>query len=450
VFASPKVQAATPIVNTNEARKRSGWHLVAARFAGHLVQVSIGILWLGIAIPWTIWITRLSGMKKYGIEPYLGRCFCLLFSLMMLIEAGCRRQPAEATTSDEKPDRAKVRTFADRSPRGGTVTAPVQPKTAANRLGSVAAQPDPLAELEETKFKARQGDATAQYKLGMMYAQGQGVPRDSGEAMRWFLAAANQGDAKAQLQVAQMYSTGNGVAKDESVALGWYLRSAEQGEAEAQYEVGTMYAFGRGSTLNDDEAVKWHLKAAEQGFAPAQYSMALRYSRGRGVHRDDATALQLFQRAAEQGFAPAQYTIAGRYLNGRGVSQDGAAAAVWYGRAADQGHAESQFNIGMMYLNGQGIQKEEAVAAEYLIKAAKQNYADAQAALGSMYELGKGLAQDRIEAYKWYLLSAKNGNNSVEKQRELLAGRMTPAEMAEGQRRAEALAAGKSLARPEQ
>ena len=45
---------------------------------------------------------------------------------------------------------------------------------------------------------ADQGDATAQYDLGLMYAKGQGVPQDYAEAVKWFRKAADQGDASAQ------------------------------------------------------------------------------------------------------------------------------------------------------------------------------------------------------------------------------------------------------------
>ena len=41
--------------------------------------------------------------------------------------------------------------------------------------------------------KAESGDATAQAKLGQMYAEGKGMPQDYVEAMKWFRLAADQG-----------------------------------------------------------------------------------------------------------------------------------------------------------------------------------------------------------------------------------------------------------------
>ena len=80
---------------------------------------------------------------------------------------------------------------------------------------------------------AEQGDATAQYKLGVMYNYGLGVPEDEAEAVRWYRLAADQGDAGAQFNLGVMYGKGEGVLKDEAEAVRWYRLAAEQGDADA-------------------------------------------------------------------------------------------------------------------------------------------------------------------------------------------------------------------------
>ena len=47
------------------------------------------------------------------------------------------------------------------------------------------------------RLAAEQGDANAQYNLGVRYGAGEGVPPDDAEAVRWFRLAAEQGDATA-------------------------------------------------------------------------------------------------------------------------------------------------------------------------------------------------------------------------------------------------------------
>lgn len=54
---------------------------------------------------------------------------------------------------------------------------------------------------EETLQKANAGDDKAQVNLGVMYAKGEGVPKDYKQAMSWYSKAADQGDAIAQFNL---------------------------------------------------------------------------------------------------------------------------------------------------------------------------------------------------------------------------------------------------------
>ena len=53
-------------------------------------------------------------------------------------------------------------------------------------------------DLDTVRQAAEQGDATAQFNLGVMYAKGEGVPQDDAEAVRWFRLSAEQGHASSQ------------------------------------------------------------------------------------------------------------------------------------------------------------------------------------------------------------------------------------------------------------
>ena len=72
-------------------------------------------------------------------------------------------------------------------------------------------QGDYATALREWRPFAEQGDAEAQYNLGVMYANGEGVPKDDAEALKWYRKAAEQGFAKAQLNLGVMYTNGEGV-----------------------------------------------------------------------------------------------------------------------------------------------------------------------------------------------------------------------------------------------
>ncbi len=65
---------------------------------------------------------------------------------------------------------------------------------------------------------------------------------------------------------------------------------------------------------------------------------------------------------------------------------------------------------------------------------AEQGIAKAQSSLGLMYEYGEGVPQDDVQAYMWLSLAAAQGNELARKARDIVAKKMTPAELAEAQR----------------
>ena len=79
--------------------------------------------------------------------------------------------------------------------------------------------------LAETRQAADQGDAEAQYSLGLMYATGEGVPEDFTQAAAWWRKAADQGHADAQFGLGGMYATGQGVTQDFTQAAAWWRRT---------------------------------------------------------------------------------------------------------------------------------------------------------------------------------------------------------------------------------
>ncbi|HHF0499545.1 TPA: tetratricopeptide repeat protein, partial [Haemophilus influenzae] len=84
-------------------------------------------------------------------------------------------------------------------------------------------------------------------------------------AFKLWLPLAEQGNAKAQYNLGVMYGNGRGVKQDYFKAVNWYRKAAEQGHADAQLNLGYMYEKGRGVKQDDFEAVKWYRQAAEQG-----------------------------------------------------------------------------------------------------------------------------------------------------------------------------------------
>jgi len=87
--------------------------------------------------------------------------------------------------------------------------------------------------LKELKPLAEQGEAAAQYNLGVMYYNGWGVIQNYKAAVKWYKLAAEQGDADAQYNLGLMYSKGRGLIKDYTLAHMWSNIAASQGNKSA-------------------------------------------------------------------------------------------------------------------------------------------------------------------------------------------------------------------------
>ena len=121
--------------------------------------------------------------------------------------------------------------------------------------------------------------------------------------------------------------------------------------------------------------------------------------------------------------------------------QDYATAYRLWRSQADQGHADAQTSLGVMYGAGQGVPQDYAEAMLWYRLAAAQGNATAQYNLGVMYSAGQGVPQDYVQAHKWFNLAASRlpateaeNRDMATKNRDTVAAKMTPQQIAEAQR----------------
>ena len=103
---------------------------------------------------------------------------------------------------------------------------------------------------------------------------------------------------------------------------------------------------------------------------------------------------------------------------------------------AEQGDARAQYYLGLLYENGDGVPRDYEKAREWYEKSAAQGEANAQFYLGLMSAFGRGGPLDLAQAHMWYSLAAGNGHVGATVYRNDLAKQMTPAQIAEAQKRA--------------
>ncbi len=130
----------------------------------------------------------------------------------------------------------------------------------------------PDGDLVGLRRAAEQGDAIAQVALGFSYEWGNGVPRDSVQAVAWYRKAAEQGYGRAQFTLGLIYNNGWGVPEDDVQAVAWYRKAAEQGNAWAQFNLGVLYANGEGLPKDDVQAYAWFNVSGAAGLQEARTS----------------------------------------------------------------------------------------------------------------------------------------------------------------------------------
>ena len=85
----------------------------------------------------------------------------------------------------------------------------------------------------EFKSMAELGSTEAMVRLGRLYSEGRGIPRDYREARGWYQRAAELGDRRAMYLLGTLYGEGKGVTQDYLVALHWYVQATADRERHA-------------------------------------------------------------------------------------------------------------------------------------------------------------------------------------------------------------------------
>lgn len=172
--------------------------------------------------------------------------------------------------------------------------------------GEVSSYKNAAAYLQKS---ANQGNAEAEYRLGMLYFDGKGVSVDNAKALRLFESAAEKKQPQAQMMAGLMYYVGKGVKVDYKKAVYYLTQSAEAGDDDAQFLLTRAYATGNGVKQDMTKAFEWCEKSAKQGNSDAQYILGSMYESGSGVKKDIKMARYWYEKAAAQGDEDAKESL---------------------------------------------------------------------------------------------------------------------------------------------
>ena len=118
---------------------------------------------------------------------------------------------------------------------------------------------------------AEQGHIEAQFSLGLMLEVGMGLDRPyPEEAVKWYRRLAERrAHAGAAHNLGILYAQGKGVPKDPRLAMELFELAISLGGDDAMYSLGLLLLRGEGMESDPVEAGKWALLAA-QGDASAE------------------------------------------------------------------------------------------------------------------------------------------------------------------------------------
>ncbi|MFO0878199.1 MAG: serine/threonine-protein kinase [Gemmataceae bacterium] len=281
------------------------------------------------------------------------------------------------------------------------VALPVQPPPPAPR------EPEECTAIKDATVRdwcrqAHAGAVIAMYNMGVMYRDGDKIPRNYPRAIEWFQRAADQNYVEAMNNLGLMYCNGQGVPVNYARARQLFRQAADSGHILAMRNLGLMYRDGEGGPIDYRQAIEWFRKAADGGESGSMFNLGLMYNTGQGVPVDHGQAFQWYRKAADLGYPDAAYNVAWDYDNGKGVTLDYREALRWYKKAADLGFSLAMLNLGVMYQNGKGVPVDCSQALTWYRKAADAGVGLAMYNLARLYETGQGTARDRKAALDWY------------------------------------------------
>ena len=93
---------------------------------------------------------------------------------------------------------------------------------------------------------AKENDSKAQLQIGRMYANGDGVPKNPAEAVKWISLAANSDNADAIALLGNFYAEGFGLTKDQKKAVELYKKSIDRGSNRGMVLYGNTLIYGNG------------------------------------------------------------------------------------------------------------------------------------------------------------------------------------------------------------
>ncbi|WP_347453161.1 tetratricopeptide repeat protein [Acinetobacter thermotolerans] len=247
------------------------------------------------------------------------------------------------------------------------------------RITELSEQDHAVAEQHRLQLliqNAEQGHAGSQYQLAQHFLADTAA-RDLSLGIHYLFQAAQKDHPEAIQQIAERYAQGNILPQDQVQALRFIKQSINLGDQDGLYD---YYAGVLLGTIDVDQRqrVLQHLQqqSYEHKDAQAKTLLGLAYFYGWFVDKNETMAFRYWNEAANSQFVPALCIIAALYYESYLVVPEPEKAFGLYQAAyeLDPQYFYSQMGLALCYLNGVGTVKDTAKATQMIQQVAEQHW----------------------------------------------------------------------------
>ncbi len=185
------------------------------------------------------------------------------------------------------------------------------------------------------------GSRRAMYNLGRAHA----VSGQMTEATAAYRKAADKGSTTAMVELGVIYANGSGVPKDEAQARRLFEKAAQAGNPRGAINLAVLSEQSGGKPMDPVQKRQLLAKAAEGSSPEAQYQFGLMMQDGAGGPKDDAGARAMFEKAAAQNHPGALERAGAFALSGRGGPKDSDAGKAYLQRASALGNEDAKVTL---------------------------------------------------------------------------------------------------------